>query len=453
MAAPTLEAAAASAYLRITGGTSGDPVTFNDVWEWGAGGGLGAVPIDGGGTAAVNTFLTEVVADAIYTVQKKLWFGNGTTASYFKSSNEHIYYAAGIVFDIRSAATLQLGTLTGSWGVNGSSWSLAPSVNMRLSTSQTTAGLLLYDSRLSIRTGYATQFEGGNVTLNKVVFSNSGVGGYPTFLAGLASVNIADVYSYGGDYGLLLSKSPASMSGFHAHSVTNMVFAELAGTVTATGSRASSITTRDLLTKDGVTLQMVDSLAPLGVPLMLNAADVIKERFTVNVHVNDKNGANLATATVAATSFGNIVSNDAGSTFYRCIVGHTSGTFATDLAAGKWELTTAANAALAGVTGAAGAGAWVTGVPYVAAAAQFSVSTDANGDIAVQTITSKEWRTTSEALLSFAPYTFTLSKAAYETLTLENIVPDAAIVWSCELQDPAGGGLLTHPGMSGGARG
>jgi hypothetical protein len=47
----------------------------------------------------------------------------------------------------------------------------------------------------------------------------------------------------------------------------------------------------------------------------------------------------LAWVTSTAYAVGNVVSNS--TTFYRCLVAHTSGTFATDLAAGKWEVVTA----------------------------------------------------------------------------------------------------------------
>ena len=70
MAAPTLETNAAADTLRILAGTSGNPVTWNDVWEWGAGGGAGLVPKDGGGTARVDTFMTETVADVVYLILK-----------------------------------------------------------------------------------------------------------------------------------------------------------------------------------------------------------------------------------------------------------------------------------------------------------------------------------------------------------------------------------------------
>jgi hypothetical protein len=47
----------------------------------------------------------------------------------------------------------------------------------------------------------------------------------------------------------------------------------------------------------------------------------------------------LAWVTSTAYVVGDIRTN--GTTFYKCLIAHTSGTFATDLAAAKWEVTTA----------------------------------------------------------------------------------------------------------------
>ena len=51
--------------------------------------------------------------------------------------------------------------------------------------------------------------------------------------------------------------------------------------------------------------------------------------------------------------------------FYKCTTAHTSGTFATDLAAGKWEEITDATILDA-------APAWLTSTAYVSAEAEFS---------------------------------------------------------------------------------
>lgn len=433
MAAPTLETNAAADTLRITGGTSGDPVTFDDVWDWNDGGGSSAgdgdVPKDGGGTAKVNTFMTEVVADGVYTIQKDLNFGNSTDSTYFLSEGEMIYFDDDILFQTFNAATLCWGALIGTIGYKGSSWSTSHTEWQPIPNGQSTATWLMYGSIFANRNGQRPRLYSGVFT-----FVDSTLPYAQWFL--LSGTHSYTRVNFTGQY-------------YTYQSVTlNDCF------FSVVSNAGSTITVRDARLRDSpsiilsntATTYLIDHTGDAGpVAIGNNESNALYEQKSINVHVNDKNGADVESATASATSFGNVTSNDAGSTFYRCIVDHTSGVFADDLAAGKWELTTAANAALAGVTGAAQAGAWVTGIDYFNAAEEFSVDTDADGDIAEQTLTRKKWIGTSEAMLSFAPYTFTISKAAYETLTLENIEVDAPIVWVQELQTggSASRGILT----------
>ena len=426
MAAPTLETD--GTILRITSGTSGDPVTLNDVWDWddggGSSGGDGDIPIDGGGTEKVSAYLTEHVADGVYQVHKGIQIGNGVTSTYFQSLGESVHFDTGYGVDVSVTATTIVLRL--------SRWSLAtPNGQIKYIRGTNTVidrsiienrggcddiriyGCTVQDAILSGPSGGRSgRFTiGNNTTLTNVIVTNSGnvnLDGSPSVLTLNSKNNTWGVYTYN-------------------FSVT-----------------VSSVSFVDIVTADvwvnGATghIILIDSDDPTTI-LHSNAANTTIAKKTVNIHVNDKNGANLAAVTVVADSFGNIVSADAGSTFYRCIVDHTSGVFADDLAAGKWELTTAANAALAGVAGGAGTGAWVTGIAYVKLAHEFSVATDANGDIAEQTLTRKQWVGTSEALLSYAPYKFGFVKAGYQSLTLENIEIDAATVWTQELQDISSG--------------
>lgn len=70
-----------------------------------------------------------------------------------------------------------------------------------------------------------------------------------------------------------------------------------------------------------------------------------------------------------------------------------------------------------------------------------SVNTDANGDIAEQTISRgycdlNNADLDSDLTKDYSPHKFTLSKAGYETLILENITVDSPIVWHLELKGP-----------------
>jgi len=191
--------------------------------------------------------------------------------------------------------------------------------------------------------------------------------------------------------------------------------------------------TTDAQQETAATLVLKDPKTNLGTVRVNNAIGAIIEQYTCNIHIADKDGADLESATIQCQTFGNVVSNDGGSTFYKCLEDHTSGTFATDLAAGKWELTTAAYAALAGCVGGARTGEWVTGIDYVAAASEFSTATDVNGDITEQTIDYKKWIGTSEALLTYGPFTFTFTHASYPNFVMNEIVADHPIVWEFDM--------------------
>jgi len=168
MAAPTLTINA-SGQLEIAAGTSGDPVTWNDVWDWDDGGGSSAgdgdIPIDGGGTAKVSAYMTETVADAVYLILDDITFGDGTAASYFQSENEMVRFADDKNFAITTNATLELGDKTGDWGVDGSYWSVSPAAAWSLIPTGQTGTFYMYTSTLDIRANYQCNLYSGNVDI------------------------------------------------------------------------------------------------------------------------------------------------------------------------------------------------------------------------------------------------------------------------------------------------
>jgi hypothetical protein len=105
-----------------------------------------------------------------------------------------------------------------------------------------------------------------------------------------------------------------------------------------------------------------------------NAAGTTYLQFTVDIHIADKNGANIPGASVLC--------NDKD--------GNTTGGFAAQ-------------------------------------------TTDANGNITTQYIYRQKWVGTSETETDYSPHKFTISKAGYQTLVLENITVSAPIKWHLEL--------------------
>lgn len=97
---------------------------------------------------------------------------------------------------------------------------------------------------------------------------------------------------------------------------------------------------------------------------------VINEKYRCNIHVNDKDGTNLASATVLCED-----------------------QYGTQI---------------------------------------FSVASDANGDIAEQTINYRA-RAIS-ATTTYSPHKFTISKAGYKTLVIDNITVSNTVKWTVELQ-------------------
>ena len=94
-----------------------------------------------------------------------------------------------------------------------------------------------------------------------------------------------------------------------------------------------------------VDFQGVNSASIRALTLVANEPDMWDSSMANNPYTGDpiskalvSNGT-LAWVTSTAYVVGDVVSNS--NTFYKCLVAHTSGTFATDLAAGDWEETSA----------------------------------------------------------------------------------------------------------------
>ncbi len=289
MAVPTLETNGAADILRITDGTSGNPVTWDDVWEWGAGGGAGLVPKDGGGDARVDTFMTEVVTDAVYTIEESVWFGNaGGDATYFLSTNEMIYFADAKVISIRGNAILSLGVLTDSYGVDGSTWSLAPSASMYI-TFGGGAVCNLYGSVLHSRDSFLG-FDWGTLNVNRSFITHAVATSYIKLMVGMTAINIKHLYARGER--LLIKKIPIEFYDVHLHS-THYGLAIQQANVTCDGLFVTHATNYDTWVYDAHTLTLKDPKFHVSTPKIDHADGVIIEQYTCNIHVTDKDGVGL----------------------------------------------------------------------------------------------------------------------------------------------------------------
>ena len=377
MAVPTLETDGAAAILRITDGTSGDPVTWNDVWEWGAGGGAGLVPLDGGGTARVDTFITEVVADAVYTIEKDIWFGNaGGDASYFTTIHELIQFASGFSPEIKGNATFQMGELEGNYGINGSHINIMETGNWDL-LNHADAVFKMYAS--SIFLGTVRKM---SCSLGTVYFYDSIINGHDRTASARMNFNpgMAGIFIYRLSMFNVTSFTWATMPDVVEGLIINYTeFGIIAyGATVVTGAGISEyrfvqyITTGDIETH----LVIIDPVTPT-VAVRIDRADSdIIEQYTCNIHVTDKNGVGLVGVNI------------------ECI--------------------------------------------EVGGAQEFSVNTDGAGDIVEQTIDYKMWAGLAEILTDYSPHQFILTKAGYKPLYLDEITVDHPLVWELEMPEAVG---------------
>jgi len=380
MAAPTLETNAAADTLRITGGNSGNPVTWNDVWDWddggGSSGGNGDVPKDGGGTAKVNTFMTETVVDAVYLILKHIDFGDSVASSYFQSEREQVNFAAAKKIAIRANATLKIGEVYEGYGLDGSSWFVEFPHPTAMLPDGDAGTLLIYSSLFCNKGTSEIQFYSGTLTVkNSIIQQNLYSGGdWQNSIYLMVGLTATFESVYINNMQVMGFRISPSFTDVWFHRCEDGMKTHT--TVTVAGLKMTSITTRDIFNSAWSSpVTVIDpeyTISTLQINFD-NANSYIYEQYTCNIHIADKDGTNLQNITVACEDqFGTPV---------------------------------------------------------------FSVNTNINGDIVEQIVTYRSWYGTSETLTTYSPHKFTISKAGYETMVLDNIIVDHPIVWHLELLD------------------
>ena len=306
--------------------------------------------------------------DAVFNI------GNNSTTTYFTSKNESVLFNSSY-FLVQTNTTLTLGELSGSWSINGSSWTINDSSDRTLMDNGGT--LNIYGSRLKNVSSNRHKFEDGAITiLNSIIsgaYSTAGGNSNFWFHNNLSSVTFKNVY-FDNMKTLLIYKTGTyenirmHRSGLNINN-TSIVLRNLI---------ISSPEEYDISSGDGYNVTVIDSEFTEPPTLRIyGATNTISDDKTINIHVVDKDGANLSGATVA------------------CEDTNTDAAFTTQ-------------------------------------------TTAADGTITEQTITSRQWLGTSETLTTYSPHKFTISKAGYKTLVLENITVDGPIDWHLTLDNPLG---------------
>jgi len=317
----------------------------------------------------------------VYQVKGAVHIGDDSTSTTITSKNDIIFIDTGIdAFDIKDNASLILGELAGSYGIDGSVISYSPSGSFDIIASGDSGAVFTaYDSTLINRAEQYIQCRDGTVTLFNTKIRCDSTSKAFIFREN-CTLHLKNIYASSAGF-LGIYVVPSTFENVSVHNCVNGITQNASGTVTVDGARVTNASTADWRQyhASGV-LVAKDPVNPVGSPLIQNNGGIIKEQYTCNIKVTDNNGLALSGVTVVCRDKdGNQV---------------------------------------------------------------FNTTTDVNGDIAEQVINYKQWVDTSETLTTYSPHKFVLIKAGYQSLTIDNITVDDPIVWNLELQ-PAGG-IFTH---------
>ena len=386
------------------------------------------------GAGAGPAFMTEHIADEHYQIHLPFAVGDSTTATTLTSiDGEIVYFDQGATFTIPANATLTLGVLLGSWGKTGAFWSIDFAVN-----GTTTIGnggtFNFYNSFIFDRNNNGGidnyyKFSSGTVNILEGVIQGRRTDvGRLFFDSGLASLSV-DGFKISGFRFFTLDKTATKFNNFHSHGMNYGVLFNYNGTI-FTGPLFTSSVGVDVIITDARTAYLRDAVSPPA-SISLGANSILIEDFTTNIHMADKDGADLASSLIDC-EYAHLVEGSDNKT-YKCIQDHTAvdathkpitGTDWADF----WELYKDTESFLKP--------SWKTGFDYKSGTTEFAQQTaDANGDMTEQNIQYRKWTTATE-YEETRLHKFTLSKAGYETLILENITVDAPIAWHLELKGP-----------------
>ena len=350
---------------------------------------------DGSGTAAADGTLQVTqpqwgviwdYGEGIYKVDSKLEIGNGSTSTYFASESESVSFTAGIIawrcpYNIKAAATCRIGKQVNSEPQKGSMW-IADDCDefseMTINETSATAIIEVYGSVLSYG-GTCAAHKGfrGPITIQDSMLYTTAAYNWQFHHA---TTDLDNVFINNGNLQFRADISALDRV-HHDLGVWAGIVNYSAGDITVIKPEVTNQVNADHTYRTELAGGLVvrdPSLLPIQATVKNdNAAGVTYLEFTVDIHVTDKDGTDLQNVSVLCED-------------------------------------------------SIGGGSVVGG---------FSAKlTDASGDITTQYIYRQKWVGISEDETDYSPHKFTLSKAGYETLILNNITVDAHIVWHLELQ-------------------
>jgi len=335
---------------------------------------------------AWTTFMTEIVENQMYKIHRPFDIGNGTTATTLTTKSEMIYYDAECNFLVKANATYTDGTKISSTITHEGSMIIINDTDGTATWYSHYGTLNLYGTKIHVELSGSTTagwkadgiyFRGSGEFINADIGYKDAI----SFITNYTLTNVIFGKVWNGIWvqadAVTLTSPTVISNSYGFRSITNAGASYLISPVFSVSQELhdNNAYAHTIYLRD-----YVGSIRWTGTTTM-HANTIWYQQYSVNIHVSDRAGVDLSGVTVDCED----------------------------------KNTTAA---------------WTAG----------TITTDANGDITQQWVNYKTYVSGDFASggTIYSPHKFTLSKAGYETLILENVTVDAPIAWHLELQHVGG---------------
>ena len=390
---------------------------------------------DGTNTAKVDQpiwgVVWEYVADGQYKIDCIVTIGDGSTATYFQSKNEEVYFSDGMYITVEDNASLEIGDLYESYPVDGSMWSfgLTGGTLTVIAYGDDDANFYCYGSRIHNRENNKYYFRTGNEVkfVDSILsYESQNTSAKYEFREPISTLVFDRVHFYN-MYAPVFYSTPDTFTNVYMHRQYYGLITGTSTTGTIINPKMTSLST-DLFTGASATLTIQDYAESWSDVSIYNgdADSITIAEYTCNIHVANSSGEDLGGVYVDC-EYAHLVEGSDSKT-YKCIQDHTAVDATHKPITGTdwgdyWEL----------YSDTGGYGDWNTGFAYKSGTAEWtasSVQTDSDGDITEQNITVRRWTTTSETEEArIHKFTFTYGG---DTEIFDEFLIDAPIKWHLE---------------------
>ena len=382
-----------------------------------------------------------------YSNDARIQFGDGSTSSYFRTIDEQITSPLQSMFIVMTAATMQVGEPSNTNYSGRGSYIKNTGKNDFASPHGGT--VLIYNSTIVFTDGAWT---GSNALSSTITVWDSSI--ISTDLQGLFHGGTGSVIDYNNVYLYNISQFSLAATPIHFTNVrmekTTTGFSPQGESdipIDVIGLKITNAATKVMSLSNSINLISPEFQPTSGTIYIYLAAGVLAQQYPCNIHVADKGGTSLQSVDVLIEDTDSKVVSvvDSETDLNEALDNSETGIdvddgtkfSAADIIRIDNEYMYIDSISTNTLTVQRGYYASYPGAThndntdiYIAKA----ISTDVSGDITELNLVYKTWSTTSETLNDLSPHKFTLSKAGYETLPIDNYTVDGPVNEHWELQ-------------------